>query len=294
MQKNNLIIASGDTLVATASNGVLSFTGNTSGTFIPVIYKRIKSGKKTAGTAGTAAVKEVTITRAASTEYGLTIVRSIGSTTDNQPDAKTMKFFHTSSTTAASGSSIADAFVAQINSVAAPFGVTAAKTGDAVFTITTVAANPVINVGVISGVIAVADTTSAVVPVNTGAQLIAEGITAATSGINYTSYEISCEKEIASNDGVSRFQNEFQVFYVDPANTTAVATLDAVLNAPVNRSNAIKRYTAAQIAALTDADFAGATVYQTDGTVGYYYCDGSAFVLITGEINLDELFNVGI
>lgn len=293
MLKNNLIIAASDTLVASAANGVLSFTGNTSGTFVPVIYKRIKSGKKTAGTAGTAAVKTVTITRAASTEYGLTIVRSIRSTTDNQPDAKTMKFFHTSSTTAASGSSIADAFVAQINSVATPFGVTAAKTGDAVFTITTVAANPVINVGVISGAIAVADTTDAVVPVNTGAQLIAEGITAATSGINYTSYEVSCEKEIAGNDGASRFQNEFQVLYVDPANTAAVATIEGVLNAPVNQSNAIKRYTAAQIAALTDADFAGATVYQTDGTAGYYYCDGSAFVLITGN-NLDELFNVGI
>jgi hypothetical protein len=233
MLKNNLIIASGDTLVPVAANGVLSFTGNTSGTFIPVIYKRIKTSKKTVGAAGTAATKTVTITRAASTEYGLTIVRSISSRTDNQPNEKTMKFFHTSSVGAASDESIADAFVAQINSVATPFGVTAAKTAATTFTIITTAANPVINVGVIKGTLSVAATVAAVVPVNTGAQLIAEGITTATSGITYTSYEIPCELEAPGNDGASRWTATTQVFYVDPANTTAITTLSSVLDDPL-------------------------------------------------------------
>lgn len=292
MLKNYLVVESGDTLAASASNGVLTFSGQAEGTFIPVIYKRITGVKKTAGAAGTANVKTVTVTRAASTEYALTITRTIVSETDNQPDIKSRTFYHTSTAGAASDQSIVDAFVAQINTLSTPFGVTAAATAATTFTVTSTVANPLMSIGVVKGTLAVANTTPAVVPVNKGADLITAGIEA-TAGINYTSYEISAEVVVPGGED-SRYQKVEQVIYVDPAVTAAVTTLDAVFNTPFARSASVKRYTAAQIAALVAADHAGGVVYQTDGTVGYYYCDGSTWALLTGEINFDELLGVGI
>lgn len=294
MEKNYLVFEASSTLTLSPSNGVLNITAPTAGSFIPVVYKRIVSTKKTTGAAGTANRRTVTITRAASTEYALNIVREIGSNTDGTSEVKSFVVNHTSSAGAASDESIADAFVLAINKFSTSHGVTAAKTGATTFTVDSTAANPTMSIGVIRGTLAVANTTPAVLPVNTGAQLIAAQITA-TAGINYTSYEVVAEVPTDNSPlGGSRFQKVVQVIYVNPAETTHLAKLDAVFNAPVANSNMIKRYTAAQIAALTAADHAGGVVYQTDGTVGYYYCNGTTWALLANYVDFDELIGTGI
>lgn len=293
MEKNILVFEASSTLTLSPSNGVLSITAPDAGAFIPVIYKSIKSVKKTSGAAGTANVRTVTITRAASTEYALTIVREIGSDTDGTSEIKSFTVGHTSSTTGNTGSSIADAFVLAINKFSTSHGVTAAKTGDTTFTVTSTAANPVMSIGVVRGTLAVADTTPAVLPVNTGAQLIAAGIDA-TAGINYTSYEIVAEQPTVNSPlGESRSQKLVQVIYVNPAETAHLAKLDAVFNAPVANAKGIARLAAADFPAAA-AENEGVIIYQTDGTAGYYQSTGAAWALNTNYVDFDELIGTGI
>jgi tagatose-1,6-bisphosphate aldolase non-catalytic subunit AgaZ/GatZ len=147
------------------------------------------------------------------------------------------------------------------------------------------------SIGVVKGTLSVANTTPAVVPVNKGADLITAGIEA-TAGINYTSYEISAEVVVPGGED-SRYQKVEQVIYVDPAVTAAVTLLDAAFNAPVLNSKVIGRLAAAAFPTAAAAN-KGQVIYQTDGTVGYYVSDGSAWALSTNLIDFDELIGVGI
>jgi hypothetical protein len=149
------------------------------------------------------------------------------------------------------------------------------------------------SIGVIRGTLAVANTTPAVLPVNTGAQLIAAQITA-TAGINYTSYEVVAEVPTDNSPSdVSRFKKVVQVIYVNPAETTHLAKLDAVFNAPVANSKNIARLATADFPTAAAAN-KGNIIYQTDGTVGYYQSTGAAWTLVANYVDFDELIGTGI
>ncbi len=231
-----------NTVVRSSFGGALSVTNDVvfisktyNGTFVPVKYANISNVKKTAAVAETAQVDTVTITRAANTEYRLTIRQKTGSATTLTSDFVSQSFYHYSTAGAASDESIADAFVAMINACDS-LKVTAAKTAATTFTITTATGYPIIKVAAITTNLAVSSpsTTPGVVAKGQGANLIAAGITDAVSGRAYTLYEYDFTEEprAVSLGGVLAPMARKQFLWVDTGETDLIAQLDGLFTNP--------------------------------------------------------------
>lgn len=233
MESVNTVVRSSYGGALSVTNGVVYITNTYNNTFVPVKYANIMNVKKTAAVAETADVDTVTVTRAASTEYRLTIVQKVGSADTLTPEYVSHTFYHMSSAGAASDQSIVDAFVTMINAHNA-FKVTAAATAATTFTITTAAGYPVIRTTAVTSNLSVAQTTPAVVAKGQGADLIAAGIEDAVSGRAYTLYEYEFKEEprAVGLGGLANTLVRKQYLWVDTGETDLIAQLDGLFTNP--------------------------------------------------------------
>lgn len=209
----------------TLSKGLLTITG-TYDPFPVIPLTDIISLAKIAKVDETANVRTVTITRVASTSYGLMITQTVpAGTGDYGTSVINVPFKYTSSAGAASTQEIVDAFVALINANTR-LKVVAAATADTTFTVTTDAGYPLMNIAEAppSVNISIANTTPGVRAVGLGADLITASVPGAETGKTYKTYAGRVRKNKNGN-----VVEEDLTLYIE--NALTVTDLDNILTA---------------------------------------------------------------
>ncbi len=226
------LVKSTATFTATLANSRLVI-GGLYAAMDPIVLSDLESVDKIANGAETAQVFTVTITRAASTRYGLFLSQFVGpSLANNGASNLNVNIAYTSTSGGASGDEIVVALVALINN--SQLLVTAAKTADTTFTITTSAGYPVLRVAEApaSANISIADTTPGVAAVGDGDDLILEGIPGAEAGKAYVEYRGKIRGKsgplepfrlfIESTHTLTTLDNIFTGAAIDGATTTTI------------------------------------------------------------------------
>ncbi len=209
------------TFSATLANSKLVISG-LAYNMDPIQLSDIQSLTKVSNGSETAQVFTVTITRAASTFYGLSIVQLVDAGPgDDGAGRVVVPANYTSGTGGASGDEIVAAFVALINANT-KLQVTAAKTADTTFTITSDTGYPILLVQEkpASANISIANTTPGVPAVGDGDDLIAQGFSTAEAGKAYVEYR----GKIRSKTGPIE---DFRLFV---ESTHTLTTLDAIFS----------------------------------------------------------------
>ena len=179
---------------------------------------------KTANVAETASVQTITVTRVASTEYGVRLSQIVDpGTGDNGTDRVSVSFRYTSSAGGASDSSITTDLTAMINADK-KLKVTAVATSSTVVTITTETGYPQLSIyeAPASANIALATSTAGVVAVGSAAQLTALNV----QGVESTKSYITYAGKIRLRDGSGQVVP--WTLYVESAQT--VTNLDNILD----------------------------------------------------------------
>lgn len=200
--------------------------------FIPMFIPTIFAVQKTVGSNGTNRTQTWTPTAANNTEYKLSIL--VYKEQDwgyFGPELQVFNVSYTSDATA-TVAEITAGITAAINAVGPAFNVTATDGGTLV-TITSNGAVPqninVYNSG--AGVATVAQTVAFVKPYGTAAYLQALGLSTATAGAAYTSYEFSFVQPSDNGRVGSGTQNMNQTVWVNTGATALITAFDAFTNA---------------------------------------------------------------
>lgn len=201
--------------------------------YIPMFIPGIYSISKTVGNAGTSRVMRWTPTAANNTEYKVTVL--VYKEQDwgfFGPNLSSLTVSYTSDATA-TAAEITAGITSAINAIGAYWGITATdgSTYVDVTSNTTVPQNiNVLNSG--AGSATVAQQTAFVKPYGLASYLQSLGLTTATTGAVYTSYEFTFGQPSDSGRAGMVSSNVNQTIWVNAASTTLTGLLDAFIAAP--------------------------------------------------------------
>jgi hypothetical protein len=225
----NLILSS-VTPAFTLVDGVLNIT-NTYRPLPPLVLSQMGTWTKTANAAETLAVWTAVIAPTASTRSSITVTQYVGSGNGDQgSDTVSANFFYTSSSSAGSGTEIANAYVALVN--AHPRLRVVATTGGATNLVLTADAGYPLITNVAEGVNTAVftswtQTTAGVKSVGTAAELAALGVEGVEEGKSYITYKSKIFVDKGA-DGFGNTKGGYEDFTLYVESTRTVTNLDNI------------------------------------------------------------------